>query len=204
MSVQFKATIQTAGVLHTQLTVPFSPAAHRLHLPYLPASETPKVPTQIECLKKQDNFLNKTRIKHLFFLICILGIKFLIIEYLWKLAFLKPILIMFFFSSLSSTFLPGQKNRFEEVTLRLRTQTGLRSNKLLHVARQTLKVKMEVRIINPLLLLQIYGYQHFKEQPCVQRSVRTCTSKGSSAWASSVSSSSTVIVTIPLFWMNIA
>lgn len=125
-----------------------------------------------------------------------------LIQYLGKLAFLKPIL-MFLFSSLSSTFLPGQKNRFEEVTLRLRTQTGLCSNKLLHVAWQALRVKMEARIINPLLLLQIYRYQHLKVQPCVQRCVLTCTSKGSSAWASSVSSSSTAIVTIPLFWMNI-
>lgn len=34
-------------------------------------------------------------------------------------------------------------------------------------------------------------------------SVFTCTSNGSSAWASSVSSSSMVIVTWPLFWINI-
>lgn len=63
MSVQFKATVQTASVLHTQLAVPFSPAAHRLHLPHLPAAETSKVPTQIGMelhktyklpLKKQD------------------------------------------------------------------------------------------------------------------------------------------------------
>lgn len=44
-------------------------------------------------------------------------------------------------------FLPGQKNRFEEVTLSLRTQTGLCSNKLLHVAGQALKVKTQARII---------------------------------------------------------
>lgn len=31
-------------------------------------------------------------------------------------------------------FLPGEKDRFEEVTLCLRTQTRLCSNKLLHVA----------------------------------------------------------------------
>lgn len=37
--------------------------------------------------------------------------------------------------------LPGQKYRFEEVTLCLRTQAGLCSYKLLHVARQALKVK---------------------------------------------------------------
>lgn len=44
MSVEFKATVQAPGVLHTQLTVPFSPAAHRLHLPHLPATETTQVP----------------------------------------------------------------------------------------------------------------------------------------------------------------
>lgn len=39
----------------------------------------------------------------------------------------------------SETIIPGQKYRFEEVSLCLRTQTGLRSYKLLHVAGQTLR-----------------------------------------------------------------
>lgn len=46
VSVQFKSTVQTPGVLHTQLAVPLSPAAHRLHLPHLPAAETTQVPTK--------------------------------------------------------------------------------------------------------------------------------------------------------------
>lgn len=46
VSVEFKATVQTPGVLHTQLAVPLSPAAHRLHLPHLPATETTQVPTR--------------------------------------------------------------------------------------------------------------------------------------------------------------
>lgn len=37
VSAEFKSTIQTPGILYTQLAVPFSPAAHRLHLPHLPA-----------------------------------------------------------------------------------------------------------------------------------------------------------------------
>ena len=44
VSVKFESTVQTAGVLHSQLAVPLSPAAHRLHLPHLPATETTQVP----------------------------------------------------------------------------------------------------------------------------------------------------------------
>lgn len=46
VSIEFKSTVQTPGVLHAQLPVPLSPAAHRLHLPHLPAAETPEVPTR--------------------------------------------------------------------------------------------------------------------------------------------------------------
>lgn len=42
--VKFKSTVQAPGVLHAQLAVPLSPAAHRLHLPHLPPAETPQVP----------------------------------------------------------------------------------------------------------------------------------------------------------------
>lgn len=46
MSVQFKSTVQTPSILDAQLAVPLSPAAHRLHLPHLPASETTQVPAK--------------------------------------------------------------------------------------------------------------------------------------------------------------
>lgn len=46
VSVQFKSAVQTPGVLHAQLAVPLSPAAHRLHLPHLPATETTQVPVR--------------------------------------------------------------------------------------------------------------------------------------------------------------
>lgn len=48
VGVEFKSAVQTPGVLDTQLAVPLSPAAHRLHLSHLPATETPQVPTQRE------------------------------------------------------------------------------------------------------------------------------------------------------------
>jgi len=46
VGVEFKSTVQTASVFHTQLPVPLSSAAHRLHLPHLPATETTQVPDQ--------------------------------------------------------------------------------------------------------------------------------------------------------------
>jgi len=46
VSIEFKSTVQTPGVLHAQLSVPLSPAAHRLDLPHLPAAETTQVPTR--------------------------------------------------------------------------------------------------------------------------------------------------------------
>ena len=51
VSVEFKATVQAAGVLHAQLAVPLSPAAHGLHLPHLPAPEAPQVPTSTDTLQ---------------------------------------------------------------------------------------------------------------------------------------------------------
>lgn len=44
VSVEFKTTVETAGVFHAQLAVPLSPAAHRLHLSHLPAAKTAQVP----------------------------------------------------------------------------------------------------------------------------------------------------------------
>lgn len=44
VSVEFKSTVETAGVFHAQLAVPLSPAAHRLHLSHLPAAKTAQVP----------------------------------------------------------------------------------------------------------------------------------------------------------------
>lgn len=46
VSVEFKSTVQTAGVFHSQLAVPLSPASHRLNLPHLPAAETTQVPVR--------------------------------------------------------------------------------------------------------------------------------------------------------------
>lgn len=52
MSVEFESAVEAAGVLHAQLAVPLSPAAHGLHLPHLPAAEAAQVPTE-------------TRVKHM-------------------------------------------------------------------------------------------------------------------------------------------
>lgn len=48
VSVEFKTTVETAGVFHAQLAVPLSPAAHRLHLSHLPAAKTAQVPEKME------------------------------------------------------------------------------------------------------------------------------------------------------------
>lgn len=47
VSVELEPTVQTPSILYAQLAVPFSPAAHRLHLPHLPAPEAAQVPTKI-------------------------------------------------------------------------------------------------------------------------------------------------------------
>lgn len=50
VSVELEPTVQAAGVLHAQLAVPLSPAAHGLHLPHLPAAEAAQVPIET-CVK---------------------------------------------------------------------------------------------------------------------------------------------------------
>lgn len=93
--------------------------------------------------------------------------------------------------------IPGQKYRFEEVALSLWAQTGLCSYKLLHVARQALR--REETKLNEFGATPEKKNNHFNRF----KDAFTCTSNGSSACASSVSRSSMVIVTWPLFWINI-
>lgn len=56
VGVEFKATVQTASVFHAQLAVPLPPAAHRLHLPNLPAAETSQVPERTDKIKHSAGF----------------------------------------------------------------------------------------------------------------------------------------------------